>query len=109
MSVADFILLVVLMTLTTAVTRSFFFLLAGSRMPPWLQHALGYVPAVALAAIIAPDLLMSGGHLALDISNVKLLAGIAATSFFLLTRHLISTLVFGMGVFTLLRLYAPGL
>jgi branched-subunit amino acid transport protein len=109
MSVADFILLVVLMTLTTAVTRSFFFLLAGSRMPPWLQHALGYVPAVALAAIIAPDLLMSGGHLALDISNVKLLAGIAATSFFLLTRHLISTLVLGMGVFTLLRLYAPGL
>jgi branched-subunit amino acid transport protein len=109
MSVADFILLVVLMTLTTAVTRSFFFLLAGSRMPPWLQHALGYVPAVALAAIIAPDLLMSGGHLALDISNVKLLAGIAATSFFLLTRHLISTLVFGMGVFTLLRLYVSGL
>jgi branched-subunit amino acid transport protein len=109
MSVADFILLVVLMTLTTAVTRSFFFLLAGSRMPPWLQHALGYVPAVALAAIIAPDLLMSGGHLALDISNVKLLAGIAATSFFLLTRHLISTLVFGMAVFTLLRLYVSGL
>ena len=109
MSVADFILLVVLMTLTTAVTRSFFFLLAGSRMPPWLQHALGYVPAVALAAIIAPDLLMSGGHLALDISNVKLLAGIAATSFFLLTRHLISTLVFGMAVFTLLRLYVSDL
>jgi branched-subunit amino acid transport protein len=70
---------------------------------------LGYVPAVALAAIIAPDLLMSGGHLALDISNVKLLAGIAATSFFLLTRHLISTLVFGMAVFTLLRLYVSGL
>lgn len=109
MSATDFILLVGLMTLTTAVTRSFFFLLANSRMPPWLQHALGYVPAVALAAIIAPDLLMSEGYLALDISNVKLIAGIAAASFFLLTRHLISTLVLGMGVFTLLRLFVSGL
>ena len=109
MSATDFILLVGLMTLTTAVTRSFFFLLANSRMPPWLQHALGYVPAVALAAIIAPDLLMSGGHLALDISNVKLVAGISAAGFFLLTRHLISTLVLGMGVFTLLRLFSSSL
>ncbi len=109
MSATDFILLVGLMTLTTAVTRSFFFLLANSRMPPWLQHALGYVPAVALAAIIAPDLLMSGGHLALDISNVKLVAGVAAAGFFLLTRHLISTLVLGMGVFTLLRLFSSSL
>ena len=109
MSATDFILLVGLMTLTTAVTRSFFFLLANSRMPPWLQHALGYVPAVALAAIIAPDLLMSGGHLALDISNVKLVAGMAAAGFFLLTRHLISTLVLGMGVFTLLRLFSSSL
>ncbi len=109
MSATDFMLLVGLMTLTTVVTRSFFFLLANSRMPPWLQHALGYVPAVALAAIIAPDLLMSGGRLALDITNVKLIAGIAAATCFLLTRHLISTLVLGMGVFALLRLFAPGL
>ena len=109
MNAAEFVLMVFLMALTTAVTRSFFFLLAGSRMPPWLQHALGYVPAVALAAIIAPDLLMSGGQLAINPSNMKLLAGIAATIFFLLTRHLISTLAFGMAVFTLLRLFAPAL
>ena len=109
MSVIDYLLLMVLMALTTAITRGFFFLLADSRLPPWLQHALGYVPAVALAAIIAPDLLMSGGHLAINPSNLKLLAGIEATIFFLLTRHLISTLVFGMAVFTLLRLFAPAL
>jgi branched-subunit amino acid transport protein len=46
MSVIDYLWLMVLMALTTAVTRSFFFLLADSRMPPWLQHALGYVPAL---------------------------------------------------------------
>ncbi len=109
MSVIDYLLLMVLMTLTTAVTRSFFFLLADSHLPPWLQHAQGSDPAVALAAIIAPDLLMSGGQLAINPSNVKLLAGIAATIFFLLTRHLISTLAFGMAVFTLLRLFAPAL
>jgi branched-subunit amino acid transport protein len=52
---------------------------------------------------------MSGGQLAINPSNPKLLAGIAATIFFLLTRHLISTLAFGMAVFTLLRLFAPAL
>ena len=39
MSVIDYLWLMVLMALTTAVTRSFFFLLADSRMPPWLQQA----------------------------------------------------------------------
>jgi branched-subunit amino acid transport protein len=93
-----------MMAATTVLTRGFFFLLAGSRMPAWLQHALGYVPAVALAAIVAPDLLVSGGAVSLSWTNTKLIAGVAAIAFFLWTRHVLGTLVFGMVVFTLLRL-----
>ena len=64
MSNHEFLLLIVLMTLGTVVGRGFFFLFAQSvRMPDWLQHALSFVPAVALAAILAPDLLLSGGVL----------------------------------------------
>ena len=106
MSAFEYLLLMVMMAATTFLTRGFFFLLAGSRMPAWLQHALGYVPAVALAAIVAPDLLVAEGQLSLSWTNVKLVAGVAAIAFFLRTRHVLATLVFGMVVFTLLRVAA---
>lgn len=104
MSAFEYLLLMAMMAATTVLTRGFFFLLAGSRMPAWLQHALGYVPAVALAAIVAPDLLVSGGAVSLSWTNTKLIAGVAAIAFFLWTRQVLGTLVFGMVVFTLLRL-----
>jgi branched-subunit amino acid transport protein len=107
MSNNEFLLLIALMTLSTVVGRGFFFLFAQSvRMPDWLQHALSFVPAVALAAILAPDLLLSGGVLVEPWKNIRLLAGIAAVLFFLKTRHLLGTLVFGMTCFTLLRLFS---
>lgn len=106
MSVAEYLLLIVLMAATTVVTRSFFFMIGGSRrMPGWMQKSLGYVPAVALAAILAPDLLMSQGALVTPWQNIKLIAAIAATAFFLFTRHLLGTLVFGMACYTALRLW----
>ena len=103
----EFLLLIALMTISTVIVRGFFFLFAQSvRMPDWLQHALGFVPAVALASILAPDLLLPGGEWVEPWKNMRLLAGIAAVLFFLKTRHLLGTLVFGMAVFTLLRLMA---
>lgn len=105
MSDAHFLLLIVLMTATTVLTRSFFFMIGGSRrMPGWLQKSLGYVPAVALAAILAPDLLMANGVLVEPWLNIRLLAAVAATGFFLYSRHLLGTLVFGMVCYTVLRL-----
>lgn len=106
MSALDYLLLMVMMAATTFLTRGFFFMLAASRMPEWLQHALGYVPAVALAAIVAPDLLLASGKVSVAWTNIKLVAGVAAILFFLWTRHVLATLVFGMAVFTLLRLTA---
>ena len=107
MSNNDFLLLIVFMTIGTVVGRGFFFLFSQSaRMPDWVQHALSFVPAVALAAILAPDLLLSGGVLVEPWTNIRLLAGIAAVLFFLKTRHLLGTLVFGMACFTLLRLFS---
>ncbi len=105
MSDWHYLLLIALMTLTTVVTRSFFFMIGGSRrMPGWMQKSLGYVPAVALSAILAPDLLLSGGVLVEPWQNIRLLAAVAATAFFLYTRHLLGTLVFGMVCYTALRL-----
>ena len=105
MSDVHFLLLILLMAVTTVATRSFFFLIGGSRrMPGWMQKSLGYVPAVALSAILAPDLLMAEGALVTPWQNIRLLAAVAATGFFLYTRHLLGTLVFGMVCYTVLRL-----
>lgn len=95
-----------LLTAATLITRGSFFLLGGAvKLPPRIRHALRYAPAAALAAIVAPDLLMNGDTIVLGWSNPKWWAGVGATIFFLLTRHLLGTLVFGMAFFTVLRLW----
>jgi branched-subunit amino acid transport protein len=100
MSDLEFGILIALLTLATVFTRSLFFLLGGAfKLAPWLEHALRYAPAAALAAILAPDLLVSGGSLVLPWTNLKLMAAIVAA-----TRHLLGTIIVGMAVFTGLRL-----
>jgi branched-subunit amino acid transport protein len=105
MSDFDIWLTIGLMTIATILTRSSFFLLGHAvKLPPKVQHALRYAPAAALAAIVAPDLLMSDGVLQLSWMNPKLMAGIGAAVFFLMTRRLLGTIVVGMALFTLLRI-----
>ena len=94
----------VCITVATIATRSGL-LLAGRRLviPPRVESALRYAPACALAAIIAPDLLVSDGVLRLGVDNPRLLAGIAGTAIFVLTRSTIGTIVGGMAAFWLLK------
>lgn len=95
-----------LLTLTTVLTRSTLLVL-GARfvLPERLERALRYAPACALAAIVAPELLLMHQELALDWRNARLMAALAATLCFVVTRSLLATLIFGMGVFTALRLW----
>lgn len=106
MSSADIWLTIALLTFATVVTRSSFFLLASARLPARVQQALRYAPPAALAAIVAPDLLLNGGGSAgIAWANPRLLAGIGAAVFFLATRHLLGTIVAGMALFTAFRLF----
>ncbi|MFL9879364.1 AzlD domain-containing protein [Herbaspirillum rhizosphaerae] len=96
---------IVLLTMSTLITRSGFFLFGHAvKLPPRLQHALGYAPAAAMAAIVMPDLMTSGGVIDINWANPKLLAGIGGGIFFMVTRHLLGTIVAGMTLFTVLRL-----
>ena len=92
--------------LATAITRSAFWLVGHHiTIPRRIQEMLRYAPACALAAIIAPDLLLDGGgQLQLALSNLKLVAGAAAIAFYLIRRNRLQTIVFGMLFFTALRL-----
>ncbi len=97
-----------LMFIATVITRSSFFMLGDAvKLPGWARHALRYAPAAALAATIAPDLLMVAGDtgkLTLTLFNPKLLAAAGAAVFFVATRHMLGTIALGMALFTGLRL-----
>jgi len=96
---------IVVLALSTAITRSGFWLIGHKvAIPPRIQDMLRYAPACALAAIIGPDLLLdASGKVHLELGNPKLLAGIAALGFYLWRKNMLLTIVFGMIAFTLLR------
>ncbi len=100
-------LVIVLLTCATALTRTVFIML-GARVviAPRLQEALRYAPACALAAIIVPDILLSNGQLDWSWHNHKLLAGSAAIALYLVKRDMLLMIVFGMLLYTALRLWA---
>ena len=95
------------LVVATAATRSSFWLVGHHiTIPKRVQEILRYAPACALAAIIAPDLVLgSQGQLQLAVSNPKLLAGVAAVLYYLVRRNMLQTIVFGMLVFTGLRVF----
>jgi branched-subunit amino acid transport protein len=98
---------IAVLVVATAATRSSLWLIGHHiTIPKRVQEVLRYAPACALAAIIAPDLLLDGGgQLHLELSNPKLLGGVAAVLFYLVRRNMLQTIVFGMLVFTLLRVF----
>jgi branched-subunit amino acid transport protein len=96
-----------LVALSTVLCRGVFWLL-GHRVaiPPRVQEMLRFAPACALAAVIVPDLVLGpDGQLAISPGNPKLVAGLAALLFFWLRRNMLQTIIFGMVVLTLLRVF----
>lgn len=91
-----------LLAATTLITRGSF-IMAGEkgRLPAVLQRALRYAPAAALAALVAPDLLLVQGEI--QPLNPRLVAGIAVTLVALRTRKPWLPFVLGMAVLIGLR------
>jgi branched-subunit amino acid transport protein len=98
---------IAVMVVATAATRSSFWLIGHHiTIPKQVQEVLRYAPACALAAIVAPDLLLGGtGQLQLAVSNPKLLAAFGAVLFYLVRRNMLQTIVVGMLLFTALRVF----
>ena len=97
------------LVVATAATRSSFWLIGHHiTIPKRVQDMLRYAPACALAAIIAPDLLLdSNAQLQLNLGNWKLIAGIGAITYYLVRRNMLETIIVGMLFFTALRVYFP--
>lgn len=80
----------------TVATRGFFlFPKREVPIPPWLTQGLRYAPIAALAAVIAPEVLTTHGHLISTFKDARLYAAAAATAWFFWRRDILGTIVVG--------------
>ncbi len=95
------------LVLATAITRSSFWMVGHHiTIPPRVQEMLRYAPGCALAAIIAPELLMTAElQPVFNPLNIKLAAAIASGTYYLFRKSMLETIIFGMAVFTGLRIF----
>jgi branched-subunit amino acid transport protein len=93
------------LTVVTIVTRGLF--LFSSRewvLPPWVMQGLRYAPLAALAAVIAPEIVLTDGVLVSTWQDARLFAVAAGSAYFAWQRGILGTIVVGTAVMLALRL-----
>jgi len=88
------------LAVVTVVTRAFFMIPEREvPMPEWFKRGLKYAPLAALAAVIAPEILMSQGALITSLADARLPAALCASIYFVWKRGILGTIVVGMAVY----------
>lgn len=72
-------------------------------MPGWLREGLRYAPIAALAAVVAPELVMTQGQLISDWRDARVFGALAGLAFYAWRKSLFGTIVCGTGVMLALR------
>jgi branched-subunit amino acid transport protein len=89
----------------TVLTRCFFFILDRPwSLPTWAERALQYAPVAALAGVIAPEIVMAGGHLVPTWQDARLFAAPVGALLFFWRRSVLLTIAGGMAVYLPLHL-----
>jgi branched-subunit amino acid transport protein len=89
----------------TVFTRCFFFILDRPwNLPEWAERALQYAPVAALAGVIAPEVVMSNGHLIASWQDARLFAAAAGALLYFWRRSVLFTILGGMAVYMPLHL-----
>jgi branched-subunit amino acid transport protein len=93
------------LTVITIGTRGFFLYPDKDLpMPGWLKQGMRYAPLAALAAVVAPEVVMTQGHLITTFKDARLYAVLAATVYFFWRRGILGTIVTGTLVMVALRI-----
>ncbi len=93
------------MGLITLITRGFFMIPKRELpMPDWAKQGLRYAPLAALAAVIAPEIVMSQGHLIDTWKDARLYAVAVGTAYFFWKRGILGTIISGSVVMLSLRI-----
>jgi branched-subunit amino acid transport protein len=72
-------------------------------MPQWLRDGLRYAPVAALAAVVAPELVLTQGHLVDSWRDARIFGALAGLAFYAWRRSLFGTIVCGTVVMLALR------
>jgi branched-subunit amino acid transport protein len=84
--------------------RAFFLLPEGELpMPRWLREGLRYAPTAALAAVVAPELVMTQGHQIDTWRDPRIFGALAGLAFYAWRHTLFGTIACGTGVMLGLR------
>ncbi|MEG2140693.1 MAG: AzlD domain-containing protein [Bilophila sp.] len=104
MNTLDLFLCIGGMAVVTAIPRILpITLLSGRALPPLLTRWLSFVPVSVLAALLAPELLLSDGKLHLGFDNLFLLAAIPTLLVSWYTKSFVGAVAVGMGTIALCR------
>lgn len=98
------LLVIALSALVTAIPRvAPLALLSRVALPSWATRWLEYVPIAVLAALLAQEITIADGRLALPPENLGLIAAAPALLVAVVTRSLIATVASGVVAMALLR------
>jgi branched-subunit amino acid transport protein len=100
----DLLLITCGLVLATFLTRAGL-LLVGQRFKPSqrIETALRFAPVCALAALVAPEIVVQAGTVDVSLANPRLAAALAAMAFFLWKRSMVGCIAVGMLVLTAMR------
>ena len=88
------------LAIVTVITRSFFFLSSKPwTLPAWAQRGRHYAPIAALAAVIAPEIVMTQGMLISTWHDARLFAALAGGAWFYWRGGVLGTILAGMAVY----------
>jgi len=105
MSSVEALVAIIGLTAITVVTRGFFLLSEREwPLPAWANRGLRYAPLAALAAVIAPEVLLTNGALVEGWRSPRLFAAIAGTAYFWWQRGILGTIVVGTATMLALKL-----
>jgi len=103
-SSAEHIITIAALAAVTVLARGFFFLSSKKwELPHWAERGLQYAPIAALAAVIAPEIVMSQGLLIAHLQDARLFGVAAGVLYFFARRggghSVLGTIVAGMVVY----------
>lgn len=97
------------LTCVTVLTRCFFFMSNRPwHLPHWAQRGLQYAPIAALAAVVAPEVVMTQGQLISSWQDARIYATLVGAAYFFWRQGqgqaVLGTIVVGMTVYLPLHL-----
>jgi branched-subunit amino acid transport protein len=88
----------------TLLTRGFFVLPEREwPLPEWLRQGLRYAPLAAMTAVVAPEVVLTGGQLITSWHDARLLAAAVGAGVYFWRRSILGTIVTGTGTMLVLR------